>query len=636
MQRPQHSQPGDSSSLGEVHRSNNRPSSEIPSGNYTPSSSTLSIVTPSGETAPFSNYHEPTSNSNVDLHKASSDAEPSVKQNADYVERTGGSRGVFEAASTSSLTVPHAANYGLVHDSGSRLSNEDATNTLQQGVGDMSLVPSSMFQFPELPASLLDQGPEYEYSGHTQANVFDAVQDFDGSGNDEAARIFHLDNYDTSLNNDASNSAQLAQNNLWRYNEDFVHQQGGAFGQAPLSSAEGFASFPETSSIISSADYPLEPSTAPSTRSSDWRIDASNPLTSFPSSSATFPPLKRRRESFGSRQEALSNAAMYSYHNEQDLTGSGGQDQRYFPREPLVPSQSVPSSRMRMASWGGENVRYMDEWPLASASLGSNVTEGSATPETDPYHSAHSSSLGGLAARMSTFTVDLGNRGNAGLPSSRHQISGIPASLGMETLDSEGLAKCPYPNCSKTFARNRSYNLKAHLRSHSQLKPFQCSNCPRAFSRKHDLERHSRVHSGDKPYICETCGKGFPRSDALRRHWRVEKECGDKAVEIDAKQPLPSLPPGVNMPMAHAQGPAPGVMHFNQPVTTAATATSGISSGISSSHTFPPYGQMTMPGHPNITQSASWDPTSANQPGSVPFYGYPQQMERQESHEDRS
>lgn len=108
-------------------------------------------------------------------------------------------------------------------------------------------------------------------------------------------------------------------------------------------------------------------------------------------------------------------------------------------------------------------------------------------------------------------------------------------------IDVDGIAKCPYPNCNKTFAKNRSYNLKAHLRSHSQVKPFACSVCPRSFSRKHDLERHARVHSGDKPYLCEFCNKGFPRSDALRRHWRVEKECGDKEAALEAGQSLSSI-----------------------------------------------------------------------------------------------
>ena len=53
---------------------------------------------------------------------------------------------------------------------------------------------------------------------------------------------------------------------------------------------------------------------------------------------------------------------------------------------------------------------------------------------------------------------------------------------------------CPHPGCGKLFPKNRLYNLKAHLRSHSNFKPFTCPNCKRSFSRKHDLHRHARVH----------------------------------------------------------------------------------------------------------------------------------------------
>jgi len=85
------------------------------------------------------------------------------------------------------------------------------------------------------------------------------------------------------------------------------------------------------------------------------------------------------------------------------------------------------------------------------------------------------------------------------------------------------LIKCPHEDCPKTFSR--LYNLKAHLRSHSPARPYQCPMCPRSFSRKHDLQRHIRVHTGVKPYQCPCCRKAFARTDALRRHFKMEETC---------------------------------------------------------------------------------------------------------------
>ncbi|KAH8976885.1 hypothetical protein EDB86DRAFT_2819716 [Lactarius hatsudake] len=77
---------------------------------------------------------------------------------------------------------------------------------------------------------------------------------------------------------------------------------------------------------------------------------------------------------------------------------------------------------------------------------------------------------------------------------------------------------CPIPGCGATFTRH--FNLKGHLRSHNDEKPFQCKwpGCGKGFQRQHDCKRHEQLHSNHRPFICEGCRKPFARLDALDRH----------------------------------------------------------------------------------------------------------------------
>ncbi|KAI0683751.1 hypothetical protein BC835DRAFT_1524144 [Cytidiella melzeri] len=78
--------------------------------------------------------------------------------------------------------------------------------------------------------------------------------------------------------------------------------------------------------------------------------------------------------------------------------------------------------------------------------------------------------------------------------------------------------KCPIPGCGSTFTRH--FNLKGHLRSHAEEKPYMCKwpGCQKGFARQHDCKRHEQLHLNIRPYPCEGCKKNFARMDALNRH----------------------------------------------------------------------------------------------------------------------
>ncbi|KAF8482636.1 hypothetical protein DFH94DRAFT_626880 [Russula ochroleuca] len=81
---------------------------------------------------------------------------------------------------------------------------------------------------------------------------------------------------------------------------------------------------------------------------------------------------------------------------------------------------------------------------------------------------------------------------------------------------------CPVPGCGSTFTRR--FNLRGHLRSHTEERPYKCEwpGCNKGFARQHDCKRHQALHSAKSQInACQGCGKTFSRLDALNVSHRL-------------------------------------------------------------------------------------------------------------------
>ncbi|XP_066156635.1 uncharacterized protein [Euwallacea fornicatus] len=108
--------------------------------------------------------------------------------------------------------------------------------------------------------------------------------------------------------------------------------------------------------------------------------------------------------------------------------------------------------------------------------------------------------------------------------------------------------------CRAAFIRENDYT--SHMHSHKSVRPYTCNYCGAQFIRKSNCQRHVREHENVKTYNCNVCGKSFHRSYYLKDHMRVHSGDRPYSCHICGKTSTTKSNHNKHVQIHHAREPA--------------------------------------------------------------------------------
>ncbi|KIK09922.1 hypothetical protein K443DRAFT_671237 [Laccaria amethystina LaAM-08-1] len=213
-----------------------------------------------------------------------------------------------------------------------------------------------------------------------------------------------------------------------------------------------------------------------------------------------------------------------------------------------------PDGPPRDYSYAQHPMSYTPPPPHSPIPASSTMILDHTSPKRDPFYAPNAAELYNRAQQLSvppSPSVDSPIQSGAGANHypSASGVPRLPPILQVEkqqvTTSATQLASasrrrneahfvCPVPGCGSTFTRR--FNLRGHLRSHTEERPYVCDwpGCKKGFARQHDCKRHQALHTAksSQSNVCQGCKKTFSRLDALNRHLR-----SDGGAECRASNP---------------------------------------------------------------------------------------------------